>query len=276
MLKILTHTIMILLLTLSQAVLAQPIGEWFQNDHSDKAVILIGGAEGGLGWAGLIQQIDQLKLSGYSIFQTAYFNYPNTAALLEEIELEYFKQVVDWVAEKKLTIIIIAHSRGTEAAQLISNNNNKVDKLVLISPASHVFQGIKLTVEATLNDRRSAWKENGKALGFINFDISPEQIKLTEEAAKNSQMCQCIFDIYQQSLAKANQSTRIAINKMSSDILLVSSDSDPIWPAQLMATMIEKTMIENAGIVTHWREDGGHMPHTQAEVWQRIIQFTKK
>lgn len=253
-----------------------PVGEWLPAKGGDKAVILIGGAEGGLAWQYLPDQIDILQAAGFSVFRTAYFNHSKMPGLLEEIDLDYFRRVIDWVAAQNREVTIIAHSRGTEAALISAIDNDKLNRLILISPASHVFQGIKMSLEATVNDRRSAWSRDGKALPFVPFDINDSQLEETEAAAEKGEMCACVLDVYRQSLARAEPEARIVVERVEASILFVSSELDPIWPATKMADSMVAQRRELGKQSIHWKLSGGHMPHAAEDNWQRIVDWIKR
>ncbi|MBD8525044.1 alpha/beta fold hydrolase [Pseudomarimonas arenosa] len=262
-----------LFLFAAQVSAGTPAGEWSVSADSRRAAILIGGAEGGLAWQYLPQQVEALQQAGFSVFRTAYFNHAGTSALLQEIELDYFRRVIEWVAEQNDDLVIVAHSRGSEAALLSAIGNDKVDKLVVIAPASHVFQGIERSLEATVSRRRSAWAEAGQPLPFVPFDINQAQMEETALAAEKGEMCACVLDVYRQSLAKAAAETRIAVESIDATVLFVSSDSDPIWPSAQMADTMMASRQQAGKRSEHWRLQGGHMPHADGAVWQRIVDW---
>lgn len=252
-----------------------PVGQWHSVSPDAHSVILIGGAEGGLSWQYMPQKVEALKQSGFNVFQTAYFRYEDLPPLLESIELNYFHDVVDWVASHGKDVVIIAHSRGSEAALLTAINNPKVQSVVAIAPGSHVSQSIVADLDTMINNPTSAWQLDGRPLSFAPYQMTQEQIKQTREAATNRQMCSCAKQVYRQTIAKAPSESGIEVKDITSKLLLITSESDPIWPATEMANAMVEQRVEAGLKTTHWLLSGGHMPHTQEGVWDRIINYIK-
>ncbi len=108
-----------------------------------KAIIMLGGSEGGKSWSRIKRPIALLIQRGYSVLSLAYFKsecLPNT---LEEIPLEYFKKAFDWLSTHPGIVpdeyAILGGSKGSEAALLLGIRNHQVKAVVAFSPSSVVW-----------------------------------------------------------------------------------------------------------------------------------------
>jgi hypothetical protein len=70
------------------------IADLFTGDTAQprKAIIMLGGSEGGKSWCRIKRPIELLVQKGYSVLSLAYFKAPGLPNSLEEIPLEYFEK----------------------------------------------------------------------------------------------------------------------------------------------------------------------------------------
>ena len=72
-----------------------------------KAMIMLGGSEGGKSWSRIKRPIELLVQRGYSVLSLAYFKSEGLPSSLEEIPLEYFEK----------SIRLVVQSRGDSASR---------------------------------------------------------------------------------------------------------------------------------------------------------------
>ena len=270
-----TLIVLLLLYFPSGYTAEQPEGKW-HNTGAAKTAVFIGGAEGGEAWSWFPQQIQGLKEQGFNVYQTEYFRYPET--FLENIDLQYFVAVIKWLTEtqQQTEINVIAHSRGTEAATWLASQHNAITKLVLIAPASHFFQGVQPSLEATFEQPTSAWRNGQKNIAFVPYNVNDELKQQTIEYAMKGQLCPCSKAVYEASIKSANKGTDLPVNTIKANVLLVAADDDPVWPALPMAKAL-KSRMENAGIHAELTSvKGGHTLHQEPKVWQKISAFVSQ
>jgi dienelactone hydrolase len=118
----------------------------YDGDQPRKAIIMLGGSEGGKTWSRIRQPVELLVQRGYAIFSLAYFKAQSLSGTLEEIPLEYFEKAFAWlsvqpgiVADK---VAILGGSKGAEAALLLGSRYPQIKAIVAFSPSSVVWQGI--------------------------------------------------------------------------------------------------------------------------------------
>ena len=85
-----------------------------------KAIIMLGGSEGGKSWSRIKRPITYLVQKGYSVLSLAYFKEKGLPNSLEEIPLEYFEKAFNWLSAQKEIVtneyIILGGSKGAEAS----------------------------------------------------------------------------------------------------------------------------------------------------------------
>ena len=65
---------------------------FYDVDQPRKAIIMLGGSEGGKTWSRIRQPVDLLVQQGYMVLSLAYFKTQGLPGTLEEIPLEYFEK----------------------------------------------------------------------------------------------------------------------------------------------------------------------------------------
>lgn len=250
-----------------------PAGKW-HDVGAKETVLLIGGAEGGKAWQFFPEQITELKESGFNVYQSEYFRYPDT--FLQDIDLHYFSDIVDWLmkVKKQSAIKIIAHSRGTEAATWLAAEFSSIAGLVLISPASHFFQGVQPSLEATFERPTSAWKAGDAGIPFVAYKLTEDLKQQTIKYAMKGELCPCSKAVYQTSLDYADPDSQLPVGTIQAKVLLLAGKDDLIWPALSMAKNLQKRMQKanvQARLAVH---SGGHNLHQDPSIWQSIVKFT--
>ena len=69
--------------------------------ESKKAIIMLGGSEGGKSWRRIKRPIEYFVEKGYLVLSLAYFKAQGLVKSLEKIPLEYFEKVFDWLSVQK-------------------------------------------------------------------------------------------------------------------------------------------------------------------------------
>jgi hypothetical protein len=90
-----------------------------------RAIIMLGGSEGGKSWSRVRRPIALLVQRGYSLLSLAYFKSEGLPSSLEEIPLEYFEKAFDWLSTQTGIVpdqyAILGGSKGSEAALLLGS-----------------------------------------------------------------------------------------------------------------------------------------------------------
>ena len=147
-----------------------------------KAIIMLGGSEGGKSWSRIKKPIEQLVKRGYAILSLAYFKDEGLPDSLEEIPLEYFEKAFDWLSGQPGIIpdeyIILGGSKGAEAALWLGSRSSRVKAVIAFSPSSVIWQGIPADRFELSKDPKSSWSCGGVGLPFIPYSTSISKLDL--------------------------------------------------------------------------------------------------
>ncbi len=200
-----------------------------------KAIIMLGGSEGGKSWSRVRRPIELLVQRGYSLLSLAYFKSEGLPSSLEEIPLEYFEKAFDWLPTQAGIVpngyAILGGSKGSEAALLMGSKYPQVKAVIAFSPSSVVWQGIPTNRFEIGKDVKSSWSCEGEGLPFLAYPSSIKKRDLIllrlrrmhEDALRNT--------------ARAREAM-IPVENIQGAILLISGERDRLWPATHMSEQI--------------------------------------
>ena len=207
-----------------------------------RAIIMLGGSEGGRMWSRPKRLLNALVNRGYSVLSLAYFKERGLPDSLEEIPLEYFETAFAWLAQQP-TIMperygLIGGSKGAEAALLLASRYSQVEVVVALTPSSVVWSGIPKNRFDLSKHRKSSWSYQGEGLPFLAVEFSRSDWwslltlrlrKKGEEALRNE--------------ANVEEAT-IPVEDCRCAILLLSGRRDQVWPTMMMCDQIMRRLNE--------------------------------
>jgi len=128
---------------------------YIASGKPQKAVILLGGSEGGKSWSDCTDFIQGLVDQGFCVLSLAYFGTEHLPNQLRAIPLEYFSTAFDWLANQKELVIpedyaVVGGSRGAELALLLASRFPEIKTVVAIAPSSVLIVGYRKGVPIDL------------------------------------------------------------------------------------------------------------------------------
>jgi pimeloyl-ACP methyl ester carboxylesterase len=131
-----------------------------------------------------------------------------------EVPLESFP--LDGLAARNDRVITMGSSWGAEAALLLGALDERVESVVAFAPSAYVWG-------RNLEDgsQRSAWTWQGAPLQFVPFDLDWRP----DDSPPSYVGC------YRQSLKAATEQSRIAVEQIRGEVLLIAGGDDKVWPA---------------------------------------------
>ena len=241
-----------------------------------KAIIMLGGSEGGKSWSRIKRPIELLVQRGYSVLSLAYFKSEGLPGSLEEIPLEYFEKALDWLSTQAGLVpnefAILGGSKGSEAALLLSSRFPQVQAVIAFSPSSVVWQGIPSKRFEIGKDVKSSWSCNGEGLPFLPYPSSIKTWelmllrlrKMHKEALQNTE--------------RAKEAT-IQVESIQGAVLLISGERDRLWPSTLMSEQI-MSRLKTKGFDNHYEHivfNSGHNGIVMnKDSWRKIFDFLKE
>jgi hypothetical protein len=212
-------------------------------DRPRRALILLGGSEGGKSWSSQTQQIEQLVDAGYYVMSVAYFGAEGLPSDLRAIPLEYFARVFRWLSVQQQVIpddyVLMGVSRGAELALLLASLYPQVKAVVAIAPSSVVFPGPPTGILDALGGQHSAWSLGGQDVPFLRIPYSLATLR-GMISGKRTRM-------FEKALSNASGVERAAIRveKARGPILLISFTRDQIWPSTAMSEQVSRRLAAN-------------------------------
>ena len=254
-------------------------GDFFKraSDKPQKALILLGGSEGGKSWNAHTDFIQELVSQGFCVLSLAYFGTEGLPSQLRSIPLEYFSRAFHWLSTQKEMVIpndyaLVGVSRGAELALLLGSRCPEVKAIVAIAPSSVVFPGPPTGMLDALRGQHSAWSLNGHELPFVSVPYSWTTLRgmLTGKRTR----------MFENALQNAGLVTQAAIpvEKIQGPILLASFTRDEIWPSTFMSEQIMQRLRDN-GFRFHYAHnayDAGHSNWSIKSCRAKIITFLRE
>lgn len=247
---------------------------YFVKDITRKkaAIILIGGGQWGDYWG------QEFASRGFVGLSLPYIGEEGLPKLPEEINLEYFRNALKWLkiqaAVDPNKIIVMGASRNAELSLLIASIFPElVGGVIAYAPSSVSWSNTVLAYNS--DELKPSWKYQGDDIPYVPMD------KLL---GNNSNKIETL-EYWKDGLAKANDVSQatIKVENINGPILLFSGKDDKVWPASLMADMIEQRIKESNfqhAFLNIKYEEAGHLisshPEINSEIRTGIINIKGK
>ena len=233
------------------------------SNKPQKAVILLGGSEGGKYWSRHETFIQELIDQGCCVLSLGYFGTGRLPGQLRSIPLEYFSKAFHWLSMRKEAVIpddyaLIGVSRGAELALLLGSRFREVKAVVAIAPSSVIFPGSPAGILDAIRGEHSAWSSGGRELAFVPVPYSWTTLK-GMVTGKRTRM-------FENALAERlkHKDAAIPVEKVQGPILLISFTRDQIWPSTLMAGQIMQRL-RDRGFQYQYKHSAYEAGHSE---WQ--------
>ncbi|WP_243643616.1 acyl-CoA thioester hydrolase/BAAT C-terminal domain-containing protein [Tenacibaculum sp. M341] len=157
--------------------------------------------------------------------------------LPEEIELSYFKNVIDWLQQQPQVnpnkIVVMGASRNAELSLILASIfPNSISGVIAYAPSSVSWSNTVLPYNS--DTIKASWTYNGNDIPYI---------PMSKLAADDSETIDMLA-YWQKGLGKSNavKKATIKVENIKGSILLFSGMNDKVWPSSTMADMIEKRL----------------------------------
>ena len=209
-----------------------------------KAIVLLGGSEGGRSWSYHLDFIQELIDHGFCVLSLPYFGTDSLPKNLRGIPLEYFQKAFRWLSAQKDMVIsnnyaLIGVSRGAELALLLGSRYSEVNAVVAIDPSSVVFPGPPTGLFNAMGRQHSAWSEKGRELPFVSIPFSWTSIKGMFSGNRTRMFEKALKDTIQV------KGATIPVEKINGPVLVISFKRDQVWPSPFMCEKIVARLHDN-------------------------------
>ena len=246
---------------------------YLPSKKPQKAIIMLGGSEGGKSWSRIKKPIELLIQRGYALLSLAYFKDEGLPNTLEEIPLKYFEKAFDWLSKQPGIIpdeyAILGGSKGAEAALLLGSKSPRVKAVIAFSPSSVIWQGIPSDRFELTKDPKSSWSYGGVGLPYLPYSPSISKWDLRLLNLNN------MHTIALKNVGRANDAL-IQAEKIKGAVLLISGKRDRLWPAADMSEQITDRLQAHDFMYSyeHLALGGGHNQIVMNKIsWRKIFEF---
>jgi hypothetical protein len=245
------------------------------SGHPRKAIILLGGSEGGKAWSslGTKKAVTGLTSLGYTLLSLGYFKCPGLPSTCEEIRLEYFEKAIAWLVKRPEAlpdeIALLGMSKGGELSLLLASMNPKIRAVVALSPSSVVWQGVP-GMGAQIAPK-SSWTYQGKPLPYVPFGLSSWNIG----TMIGTMLFKTLRKVHEKALIATPEveAATIPVEKIQGAILLMSGKGDQMWPSTSMCEQIMSRLTTRGFAYPHQHiaYDASHNNYVLKKETQRAI-----
>jgi len=240
-----------------------------------RALILLGGSEGGKSWSSQTAHLEQLVDAGYYVLSVAYFGAEGLPSDLRAIPLEYFAEVFRWLSVQEAVVpddyVLMGVSRGAELALLLASVYPQVKAVVAIAPSSVVFPGPPTGILDALRGQHSAWSLGGREVPFLRipYSLATLQGLMSDRRTR----------MFEKALANARgvEKAAIRVEKARGPILLISFTRDQIWPSTFMSEQLSRRLAAH-GFGFQWQHQAYARKHSDwsfEPCWTSILAFLR-
>jgi uncharacterized protein len=238
-----------------------------------RALVLLGGSEGGKSWSAHTAHIRQLVDQGYCVLSLAYFGAEGLPSVQRAIPLEYFARALHWLSIQQEVLpndyAVLGVSRGAELALLLGTRYPEIRTVVAIAPSSVVFPGPPTGVWDAVGGQHSAWSSGGQEVPFVPIPytwtslrgmITGKRTRMFEMALRNQH---------------AVEAAGIPVERIQGPILLVSFTRDQVWPSTLMSNQLMQRL-RDAGFRYRYEHASYETTHSNWSIepcWTNILGF---
>ena len=209
--------------------------------RTEHFAVMLGGSSGGIPEA----PARRLAENGVCAFALGYFGAPGLPSALVEIPIESLQHGIEWFSQTYAgggAVGLMGMSKGAELALVLGAQlGDSIAWIVAVAPSHVVWFGV--TAPGPNPDRRStrsSWSLGGVPLPFLACppDVVPE---FTEFGLRTDVFC----DVSRHEPSEVD-AARIAVERSTGPLLLLSGDDDHMWSAATMSDEIVRRM-ENHG-----------------------------
>ncbi|MDQ2681221.1 MAG: acyl-CoA thioesterase/BAAT N-terminal domain-containing protein [Candidatus Eremiobacteraeota bacterium] len=198
------------------------------------AILIVGGSEGGHSLDTFAQV---LAARGFVCLSLAYFAESTLPKQLVDVPLETVQSGLAWLTARPdvdgAHIGMMGVSKGGELTLLSASMFPQIKAAVALVPSSVVWMGITQSP----GPQPSSWTYHGAPLDFVPGDPKAGMALGMQFAKHQPISLEPMYSESLQNTAAANKAA-IAVEQINGPVLLVSGDSDAMWPSSPMSDAV--------------------------------------
>lgn len=231
------------------------------NIETNKAIISVGGAS--CNEKTSIAMSGFLRKAGYNVLVLGFYLWKGLSKNLASIPVDYVEKAVKWLKEEQgiEQIAMTGASTGAGYTLLCASLIPDITCVIPVVPYDYVMEG------TTSNNKRlhcSVYTWHGKNIPYTEIPLLDQGTLNWLKMAKNApgygirRFMRFGYDYMADSL---NQESRIRVENMHADILLLAVKDDDCWPSDVAVLRIMKVFEESNysyRVKLHIYEKGSH------------------
>ena len=211
---------------------------------------------GGSDWSTNYDVAVKFAEKWYQVLSLFFFWMPNQKPTLAEVPVEYFSEIEEYIFKhywKDSPITIVAASKGSEYALLLSTYYPSISQVILYAPGSHIYSALDFTKNT------SSWSKDGKPLPYIDVTKSDFWTFIKNQMIPMMTKWAVSFKDWYASSIKLDpnaEEKRIKVENTKANIVLFAGTDDQMWDSAGMAKQIKEKRPENTELYLY--EWAGH------------------
>jgi len=209
------------------------------KEHIDKAVIYMGGAEGNQKFA--LKASRFLIEQGYSVMVLGFFKWKGLPKGMYSIPVEYVERATNWLLSHSSgnikKVAVMGTSTGAGYSLLCASLCSKISCVIAVSPFDFVIEG---SGKGFSRMNRSVYTYRGNDISYSPIDILDKgTFALLYEIRHNKKYGIRRAMRYVYDMNPITPESRIMVENMKADVLLVAAQDDDCWPSDEAVRRIE-------------------------------------
>lgn len=184
---------------------------------------------------------------GYSVLVLGFYKWKGLPKEMHGIPVEYVHKAINWLLsyqkQKIKKIAIIGTSTSAAYALLCASLFQEISCVIAISPFDHVMEGADKKFRRTY---RSTYTCGGKDIAFTpNVLLDKGLFTLLHQACKNKKYTLRRAMRYIYDMNPPIPSSRIKVENIKADILMLAAQNDDCWPADEAVPRMETMLLKS-------------------------------
>ncbi|MBQ8782118.1 MAG: hypothetical protein IJZ72_10655 [Oscillospiraceae bacterium] len=211
--------------------------------NADKAMIVMSGSDGYKELA--MSHADIFIDEGYSVLVLGFHKWEGLSQDKSHIPVDYMENAVKWLLGRSDigSIGIKGTSMGAQYALLCASLIPEISLVIAASPFDHVLECVDDRFRRT---GRSTYTYQGEEIPYSPSVLLDESVpKLILKCAFDKHYgLKRMFRFYYDKNPLVEES-RVKVENMKADVLLIASENDDCWPAEISARRVEAILKKN-------------------------------
>lgn len=266
-------------------ILCTPEKEGFKGHYypgtkeTNKAIIAVGGSS--CNEKTSIAMYGYLRKAGYNVLVLGFYLWKGLSKNLARIPVEYAEKAVDWLrsAQGIEKIAMTGVSTGAGYTLVCASLIPEITCVIPVVPFDYVMEGTSTSCKRL---HCSVYTYKGKNIPYTDFSVLDKGMLNCLNMARKAEgygLRRFMRFGYDRMSNSLNPKSRIKIENMNADVLLLAVKNDDCWPSDIAVPRMLK-ILEESGyphrVEYHIYEKASHALSDGSAEMSRLTKFTMK